>query len=52
LPQVIGSHGGVFIADVTNTVVIPSETTNYEGVSVHYLTQDDTIDLTTGIIVD
>ncbi|XP_046650061.1 cyanophycinase-like [Daphnia pulicaria] len=48
--KVIGTRGGVFIADVTNTVVIPSETTNFEGVSVHYLTQDDTIDLTTGNI--
>ncbi|XP_057371027.1 cyanophycinase-like [Daphnia carinata] len=45
---VIGTSGGVFIADVTNVIVTPSATTNYEGVSSHYLTQDDTIDLTTG----
>ncbi|KAK4019862.1 hypothetical protein OUZ56_001866 [Daphnia magna] len=46
--KVIGISGGMFVADVTNTIVTPSTTTNYEGVSAHYLTQDDTIDLTTG----
>jgi cyanophycinase len=38
----------VFFADVTNTVVVPSQNTFYTGVSAHYLTQDDSIDLTTG----
>lgn len=47
---VIGTSGGVFFADVTNTVVVPSQNTFYTGVSAHYLTQDDSIDLTTGSI--
>lgn len=38
------------MADVTNIVVTPSATTNYEGVIVHYLTQDDSIDLLSGKI--
>ena len=47
--QILGATGGVFVVDVTNTIVTPSENTNYEGVTAHYLTQDDSIDLTTGI---
>ena len=46
--KVIGTSGGVFFADVTNTVVVPSQNTFYAGVSTHYLTQDDSIDLTNG----
>ncbi|XP_046650060.1 cyanophycinase-like [Daphnia pulicaria] len=48
--KVIGTTGGVLVADVTNIVVTPSATTNYEGVIVHYLTQDDSIDLLSGNI--
>ena len=44
----VGTTGGVFIADVTNLVSNPSTTTDYEQISTHYLTLDDTIDLTTG----
>ena len=47
--QILGATGGVFVVDVTNTIVTPSENTNYEGVTAHYLTQDDSIDLTTGM---
>lgn len=47
---VIGSSGGVFFADVSKTIVVPSPNTFYTGVSAHYLTQDDWIDLTTGNI--
>lgn len=40
----------MFVADVTNIIATPSTTTNYEGVEVNYLTQDDSIDLLSGII--
>lgn len=46
--QVIGTTGGVFFADVTNVISYPSTNTDYENVVVHYLTKDDSIDLTTG----
>jgi len=45
---VIGTTGGVFVADVTNLKSNPSTTTDYEQISTHYLTLDDTMDLTTG----
>jgi len=47
---VIGTTGGVFMADVTNIVVTPSTTTNYQKISTNYLTLDDSIDLTTGVV--
>ena len=36
------------MADVSNIVVTPSTTTDYQKISTNYLTLDDSIDLTTG----
>lgn len=48
--KVIGlTVGGAFLADVTDTIVYPSTNTHYENVTIHYLTQGDLIDFTTGI---
>lgn len=47
--KVIGiTVGGALFVDVTDAVVYPSTNTYYENVTVHYLTQDDSIDFTTG----
>ncbi len=40
----------MFVTDVLNTVVFPSNNTHFEGVTSHYLTQDDSIDLISGEI--
>ena len=48
--QVIGTTGGVFFADVSSIVSRPSSTVDYENVITHYLTLDDSIDITTGAL--
>lgn len=46
--QVIGTTGGVFFVDVKNVISTPSAHTEYQNVMTHYLTHDDSIDMTAG----
>ena len=45
---VVSSAGSVFLVDIENLVVNPSNSTDYENALFSALTVDDTIDLSTG----